>query len=87
MALDSPQVITQREKKPKNRNRLSKMIISPEEDIRRLFQECEIAKSNAALLTNAMTYAKPEEVVAGGADGLIRVRSLRRSRPRSVYTN
>lgn len=74
MALDSPQVATQRDKRPKHRPRISQMIISPEEDIRRLFQECEIAKSNSGLLTNAMTYAKPEEIVAGGSDGLIRVR-------------
>ncbi|KAG8956940.1 hypothetical protein FRC00_004700 [Tulasnella sp. 408] len=56
----------------KHRPRISQMIISPEEDIRRLFEECEIAKSNAGLLTIAMTYAEPEEIVAGGSGGLIR---------------
>ncbi|KAG8913249.1 hypothetical protein FRC00_002796 [Tulasnella sp. 408] len=69
VALDSPQVATQRDKRPKQR---PGMILSPEENIRRMFQECEIAKSNASLLTNSMTYAKPEEIVVGGSDGLIR---------------
>lgn len=66
------------QKKPKNhRHRSSRMgIISPEEDMRRLFEECKIAKNNAALLNNALTFAKPEEVVAGGAGGLIRVGTM-----------
>lgn len=40
-------------------------IISPEEDRRRLFEECELARGNAQLLSNALVYASPEEVVNG----------------------
>ncbi|KAG8749434.1 hypothetical protein FRC14_001378, partial [Serendipita sp. 396] len=34
-------------------------IIPPDEDIRRLFQECEVAKTNAQLLSNCLTFASP----------------------------
>ena len=33
-----------------------------DEDIRRLFQECKIGRGNAALLAEAVTYTKPEEM-------------------------
>lgn len=38
------------------------LIIPLDEDIRRLFQECKIGRSNAALLAEAVTYTKPEEM-------------------------
>ncbi|KAI0082116.1 hypothetical protein K474DRAFT_1767913 [Panus rudis PR-1116 ss-1] len=37
-------------------------IIPPEEDIRRLFQECKVAKGNASLLSEALAFAKPEDL-------------------------
>lgn len=37
-------------------------VIPPEEDMRRLFQECKFAKGNAALLSEALTFAKPEDL-------------------------
>ncbi|KAH9922326.1 uncharacterized protein BXZ73DRAFT_104144 [Epithele typhae] len=44
--------------KPRSRNR----VIPPEEDIRRLFQECKVGRGNANLLSEALTYAKPEDL-------------------------
>jgi hypothetical protein len=38
------------------------LIIPLDEDIRRLFQECKIGRGNAALLAEAVTYTKPEEM-------------------------
>ena len=38
------------------------MIIPLDEDIRRLFQECKIGRGNAALLAEAVTYTRPEEM-------------------------
>ncbi|TBU59887.1 hypothetical protein BD310DRAFT_947657 [Dichomitus squalens] len=37
-------------------------IIPPEEDIRRLFQECKVGRGNANLLSEALAYAKPEDL-------------------------
>jgi len=37
-------------------------IIPPEEDIRRLFQECKIGLGNANLLSEALAYVKPEDL-------------------------
>ncbi|EIN05886.1 hypothetical protein PUNSTDRAFT_91523 [Punctularia strigosozonata HHB-11173 SS5] len=42
--------------KPRNR------IIPPDEDIRRLFQECKVGRGNAALLSEALAFAKPEDL-------------------------
>ncbi|KAG8922707.1 hypothetical protein FRC02_011678 [Tulasnella sp. 418] len=44
------------------RSRDGRFTISPEEDIARLFQECEIAKGNAHVLCNALAYAKPGDL-------------------------
>lgn len=38
-------------------------IIPPEEDMRRLFQECKIGQGNANLLSEALRYARPEDLV------------------------
>ncbi|KAJ7233200.1 hypothetical protein C8J57DRAFT_1480382 [Mycena rebaudengoi] len=38
-------------------------IIPPDEDIRRLFQECKIGSGNAALLSQALVTAAPEDLV------------------------
>lgn len=40
-------------------------IIPLEEDMRRLFQECKIARGNALLLSEALAFAKPEALDAG----------------------
>ncbi|TFK82019.1 hypothetical protein K466DRAFT_557157 [Polyporus arcularius HHB13444] len=37
-------------------------VIPLEEDIRRLFQECKVGRGNAGLLSEALTYAKPEDL-------------------------
>ncbi|KAG8814040.1 hypothetical protein FRC17_001310 [Serendipita sp. 399] len=42
---------------PQVPSRRDRGIIPPDEDIRRLFQECEVAKTNAQLLSNCLTYA------------------------------
>ncbi|KZV63547.1 hypothetical protein PENSPDRAFT_207928 [Peniophora sp. CONT] len=52
------------ERKRDGKNR----IIPPDEDIRRLFQECKFAHGNAALLNEALAFARPEDL----EDGVIR---------------
>ncbi|KAF9460486.1 hypothetical protein BDZ94DRAFT_1266034 [Collybia nuda] len=47
-----------RKRKSPTRNR----IIPPEEDIRRLFQECKIGRGNASLLSQALVLSKPEDL-------------------------
>jgi hypothetical protein len=37
-------------------------VIPPEEDMRRLFQECRFAHGNAQLLNEALAYATPEDL-------------------------
>lgn len=37
-------------------------IIPIDEDVRRLFEECDIAKGNSQLLNQALTYARPEDL-------------------------
>lgn len=37
-------------------------IISPEEEVRRLFNVCKTSKGNAGLLHEALIYAKPEDL-------------------------
>ena len=37
-------------------------VIPPEEDMRRLFQECRIANGNAQLLNEALAFASPEDL-------------------------
>ncbi|KAF8905168.1 hypothetical protein CPB85DRAFT_1315922 [Mucidula mucida] len=47
-----------KKRKSPTRNR----IIPPEEDIKRLFQECKIGQGNASLLSQALVLAKPEDL-------------------------
>ncbi|KAG6908708.1 hypothetical protein DXG01_003641 [Tephrocybe rancida] len=55
----TPQNIpTPRKKTSESRNR----IIPPDEDIRRLFQECKIGQGNASLLSQALALSKPEDL-------------------------
>jgi hypothetical protein len=37
-------------------------VIPPEEDMRRLFQECRIANGNSMLLNEALAFASPEDL-------------------------
>ncbi|RPD60760.1 hypothetical protein L227DRAFT_501092 [Lentinus tigrinus ALCF2SS1-6] len=53
-----PPTVTSGKTKSSSRNR----VIPPEEDIRRLFQECKVGRGNAGLLSEALTYAKPEDL-------------------------
>lgn len=41
---------------------INNQVIPLHEDMRRLFEECEIARGNAQLLTQALTFARPEEL-------------------------
>ncbi|KAG7095922.1 hypothetical protein E1B28_006606 [Marasmius oreades] len=60
-----------KERKHKKRHKSpSARIIPPEEDIRRLFQECIIGKGNAGLLSQALVHTVPEDFDStdGGGD-------------------
>ena len=46
---------------PTNQNLLQR-VIPPEEDMRRLFQECRFAHGNAQLLSEALAFASPEDL-------------------------
>ncbi|CAE6471140.1 unnamed protein product [Rhizoctonia solani] len=37
-------------------------VISPEEDIRRLFEECDIARDNSRILADSLVYATPDSI-------------------------
>jgi len=63
-----PHQVAHQTKQPERHQR----IIPLEEDMRRLFQECKIARGNALLLSEALAFAKPEALDAG----LIPVRLL-----------
>jgi hypothetical protein len=41
---------------------IRQQLISATEDMRRLFEECEIGKGNAQLLNQALTFARPDEL-------------------------
>ena len=41
---------------------IRQQVISATEDMRRLFEECEIGKGNAQLLNQALTFARPDEL-------------------------
>lgn len=45
-----------------SRKQSSNGVISYEEDVRRLFQECNIGKGNAQLLSEALAFAAPEDL-------------------------
>lgn len=48
---------------PRKRKSLTRNRIIPlEEDMRRLFQECKIGEGNASLLSEALAFAKPEDL-------------------------
>ncbi|KAG8715352.1 hypothetical protein FRC11_004522 [Ceratobasidium sp. 423] len=39
-------------------------VISPEEDMRRLFEECDIARDNCRILADSLVYATPESITS-----------------------
>lgn len=45
-------------------SRRRQRVIPPEEDIRRLFQECKIARGNADLLSQTLAFARPDALDA-----------------------
>ena len=45
---------------PQSRRYQQQRVIPPEEDIRRLFQECKIARGNTDLLSQSLAFAKPD---------------------------
>ncbi|KAH8977421.1 hypothetical protein EDB92DRAFT_1917348 [Lactarius akahatsu] len=57
----TPQQPTRPKREAPNQGLLQR-VIPPEEDMRRLFQECRFAHGNAQLLSEALTYATPEEL-------------------------
>lgn len=56
-------------------------VIPPEEDMRRLFQECRIANGNSRLLDDALAYASPEDL---REKDIIKVRSRILSRSKET---
>ncbi|KZT03333.1 uncharacterized protein LAESUDRAFT_684169 [Laetiporus sulphureus 93-53] len=47
---------------PKPRSSPRQRVIPIEEDIRRLFQECNVGRGNASLLSESLAFAKPEDL-------------------------
>ena len=47
---------------PNRAKRELQRVIPPEEDMRRLFQECRFANGNAQLLSEALAFASPEDL-------------------------
>lgn len=63
-AMFSPPIVPPRppiEERPSRKN-LQRGVIPPEEDIKRLFQECKIAKGNATVLSEMLAFAKPGQI-------------------------
>ncbi|KAG2145564.1 hypothetical protein BD769DRAFT_1346935 [Suillus cothurnatus] len=48
--------------RPSRKSLHQRGVIPPEEDMKRLFQECKIAKGNATVLSEMLAYAKPEQI-------------------------
>ncbi|KAI9461993.1 hypothetical protein BJY52DRAFT_1185334 [Lactarius psammicola] len=57
----TPQQPTRPKREAPNQGLLQR-VIPPEEDMRRLLQECRFAHGNAQLLSEALTYASPEDL-------------------------
>lgn len=62
-AAEQPHTPSQRPALPhKSKTSSRHRVIPPEEDMRRLFQECKVGKGNAALLSESLAFAKPEDL-------------------------
>ncbi len=57
----TPQQPTRPKREAPNQGLLQR-VIPPEEDMRRLLQECRFAHGNAQLLSEALMYASPEDL-------------------------
>ncbi|OAX40769.1 hypothetical protein K503DRAFT_583300 [Rhizopogon vinicolor AM-OR11-026] len=67
-AMFSPPIVPARppiEERPSRKSLHQRGVIPPEEDMKRLFQECKIAKGNANVLSEMLAFAKPEQVDRG----------------------
>ncbi|KAG2035483.1 hypothetical protein BDR03DRAFT_962355 [Suillus americanus] len=63
-AMFSPPIVPTRppiEERPSRKSLHQRGVIPPEEDMKRLFQECKIAKGNATVLSEMLAYAKPDQ--------------------------
>ena len=47
---------------PSRSRNVQSQVIPIHEDMRRLFEECEIGRGNAQLLNQALTFARPDEL-------------------------
>jgi hypothetical protein len=60
--LQAPRTITKQHRSRGSLGTNVQRVIPVDEDVRRLFEECDIAKSNAHVLSQALTYARPEDL-------------------------
>ncbi|KAG1803187.1 uncharacterized protein BJ212DRAFT_992086 [Suillus subaureus] len=61
----SPPIVTTRppiEERPSRKSLHQRGVVPLEEDMKRLFQECKIAKGNATILSEMLAYAKPGQM-------------------------
>ncbi|KAG2746000.1 hypothetical protein P692DRAFT_20782715 [Suillus brevipes Sb2] len=64
-AMFSPPIVPTRppiEERPSRKSLHQRGVIPPDEDMKRLFQECKIAKGNATFLSEMLAYTKPEQM-------------------------
>ncbi|KAG2361369.1 hypothetical protein BDR07DRAFT_1359012, partial [Suillus spraguei] len=61
-AMFSPSIVPPIKERPSRKNRHQRGIIPPEENIKRLFQECKIAKGNATVLSEMLAFVKPGQI-------------------------
>jgi hypothetical protein len=64
-AMFSPPIVPTRppiEERPSRKSLHQRGVIPPDEDMKRLFQECKIAKGNATFLSEMLAYTKPEQI-------------------------
>ncbi|GJE99365.1 hypothetical protein PsYK624_156190 [Phanerochaete sordida] len=57
-----PADVPRRPSVAKHKNPSRHRVIPPEEDMRRLLQECKVGSGNASLLSEALAFAKPEDL-------------------------
>ncbi|KAG2344316.1 hypothetical protein BDR05DRAFT_204469 [Suillus weaverae] len=63
-AMFSPPIVPTRPpiEEPSRKSLHQRGVIPPAEDMKRLFQECKIAKGNATFLSEMLAYTKPEQI-------------------------
>lgn len=73
---------------PQSRRRYQERVIPPDEDIRRLFQECKIARGNADVLSQTLAFARPDALDAElipVSSSIHHVRSLVNTSPQEFF--